>query len=193
MEEDLEPITKEGIRDLEAALRRFGYGDTLAVIQKEEEVRRSDGIEKAIDSLRKGNDNIRQQLGTISQEDARRDFEAVNGRLIELANKRVAKSSDKTTFEAAMAAVTLERPDLYEEMLKKRQVLILTKAAIEKAEKVEKAVDVPDTPTGRKLAQMAKELADREGMNFDAAWFRVKAEYPDLEIKLLIEINEGMK
>lgn len=183
-------ISKDEIRELESALRRFGYGDTLAVIQKEEEERRSDGIEKAIASLRKGNDNIRQQLETISQEDARRDFESVNGRLIELANKRVDKSDE--TFEAAMAAVTLERPDLYEEMLKKRQVLILTKAEIEKQAHIEKAVDVPDTPTGNKLAQMAKELADREGMSFDAAWFAVKAANPALELKLLIEINEGM-
>src|SRR5665647_1021115 len=177
-------INNDEIRELEAALRRFGYGDTLDVIQKEEEVRRSDGIEKAIASLRKGNDNIKQQLETISQEDARRDFEAVNGRLIELANKRVAKSDE--TFEAAMAAVTLERPDLYEGMLKKRQVLILTKAAIEKEEKA-RAEAIEKQSATAKIKALAAQRQLRDGGTIEEAERVIRLENPGLVNDELME------
>jgi hypothetical protein len=165
----MEEISKDEILDLEKLIIDNAGVETLNNIKRRAADLRAEHIENAFVPIREQMSDLNRSTNELQANLSRDEWDAQN------------RAADKVHDQES-----------YESYLKERQILIDTRAAIER-EQIEKAITVPDTPTGKKLAQMAKNLADREGMSFDAAWFRVKAEHPDLENKLLIEINEGMK
>ena len=128
-----EEISKEEIHELEAALRRFGYSDTLDVIQKEEAQRRADSIDKATAPLYAGLEENRKNIEHLQDEQARFDFErSPEGKITALAKGRASKTGE--TFEEAFSVLCLSHPELYEEVLQGRKERILAKAMIEKSE-----------------------------------------------------------
>jgi hypothetical protein len=156
-----EEISKEEIHELEAALRRFGYSDTLDVIQKEEAQRRADSIEKATAPLYAGLEENRRNIEKHQDEQARFDFErSPEGKISALAKERLSKTGE--TFEEAFSVLCLSHPELYEEVIQKRKERILAQAMIEKSEKA-RAEAIEKQSATAKIKALAAQRQLRDG------------------------------
>lgn len=86
-------VSKGEIRELEAALVQYVGVETLNVIQKRESERRAGRIKNATDSLYRAYNEIRQQIDTLQDDDARLEFEASpEGTLARLTKERIRKT-----------------------------------------------------------------------------------------------------
>lgn len=96
----------------EAALIKYAGQETLDIIQKREAQRRADAIEKATAPLYEGLNENRQHIEKLHDVMARDEWE-----------------------KQRQAGAKVHDQESYESYLKERQILIDTKAAIEKQEK----------------------------------------------------------
>lgn len=191
----VEQITKEEIRELEAALRKHGLGDTLDVIQKRETerrtARRADNIEKAFAPLRGAHDQLAHYTAQVQSDMLRADYEASTVyKVDEMAKQRVAKSDGLVTEEEARALIWLERPDLYAAYEREQEIDILTAAAVRKHEqerinkeelkKQERAQKQSAKSAKARIKALAVERQKRDGGTLEEAERVIRLENPDL-------------
>jgi hypothetical protein len=172
----------------EAALIKYAGQETLDVLQKREEARRADAIEKATAPLYAGLNENRQSIEKLQNDFDRMAWEASpEAEIGRLAEQRIKKTGE--SYEAAYSDISLSRPDLYEKVVSAKAQRILAKAMIEKDEKA-RAEAIEKQSATAKIQALAIERQKRDGGTITEAERVIRLENPDL---VQAEIFENME
>ena len=140
--------------------------DTQATIAKAEAQRRADLIEKATAPIYAGLDENRKNIEKLQDEMARDEWK-----------------------HQTKAGANVHDQESYEKYLQERQVLILTKASIEKQEKA-RHIELEKIAATARIKELAVERQKRDGGNIAEAERVIRLENPDL---VQAEIFENME
>ena len=179
----------------EAALIKYAGQETLDVLQKREEARRADAIEKATAPLYAGLNENRQSIEKLQNDFDRMAWEASpEAEIGRLADQRIKKTGE--SFEQAYSAISLARPDLYEKVVSAKAQRILAKAMIEKSEserasKAAKAEAIEKQTATAKIQALAIERQKRDGGTLAECGRVIRLENPDLVQQEIFENMEA--